>query len=141
MTWERQLDVVEAQCKRYNYAPLDIDMTQIGETLPEAAQKRGLMATGIYFSGAGNVKVTLVTNLAFLMEQETITLLNDQEQKEELKAYEFKTTQYGNIKYSAPSGRDDDDVSMLMMLYRDFASGSVLIPWRGYLGGIKKKVI
>jgi DNA-directed RNA polymerase subunit RPC12/RpoP len=141
MLWEQQLDIVEVQCKRYNHAPVDIDMTQIGETLPEAARKRGLVANGVYFSGAGQVKIQLVSNLALLMEQEAITLLDDPVQKEQLKAYEYKISQYGNIKYSAPSGKEDDDVSMLMMLYRDFASSSVILPFRGYLGGIKKKVI
>jgi len=142
MGWEQQLDIVDVQCKRYNHAPLDIDMTGGGETLPEAARKRGLMANGIYFSGGGNVKEQLVSNLSLLMEQEAVTLLDDETQKEELKSYEYKLNpKTKHVQYSAPSGLHDDHVSMLMMLYRDFASGAIILPYRGLLGGIKKKVI
>jgi len=141
MGWEQQLDLVETHCRRYNHCPLDIDMTGIGETLPEAARGRGLIANGIYWSGGGKIKEQMVSNLSVLMEQKAITLLNDEMQKEELKAYEYSISKAGNVRYSAPRGLRDDHVSMLLMLYSDFNQASVILPYRGFLGGIKKKAI
>lgn len=141
MGWEQQLDIVETHCRRYNFCPIDIDMTGIGDTLPEAARKRGLVANGIYWAGGGHVKEQMVSNLCVLMEQKAITLLDDETQKEELKSYEYSITKSGNIRYSAPQGLQDDHVSMLLMLYSDFNQASVVLPYRGFLGGIKKKVI
>jgi len=141
MLYEHQLDIIEVQCKRYNNAPLDIDMTSGGETLPREAQKRGLQATGIYWSGGGNIKQEMVSHLCVLMEQEAITLLDDEMQKEELKSYTYTITKSGHVKYSAPPGQHDDHVSMLMMLYRDFNAEAVMLPWMGMITGVKKKVV
>jgi hypothetical protein len=142
MGWEQQLDIVETHCRRYNYCPIDIDMTGIGDTLPEAARRRGLVANGIYWAGGGHMKEQMVSNLCVLMEQKAVTLLDDETQKEELKSYEYKINpKTRNVQYSAPQGLQDDHVSMLMMLYSDFNQASVILPYRGFLGGIKKKAI
>jgi hypothetical protein len=141
MGWEQQLDIVETHCRRYNYCPIDIDMTGIGDTLPEAARRRGLVANGIYWAGGGHMKEQMVSNLCVLMEQKAVTLLDDETQKEELKSYEYTISKSGNIRYSAPQGLHDDHVSMLLMLYSDFNQASVILPYRGFLGGIKKKAI
>lgn len=141
MGWEQQLDIVEAHCRRYNFSPLDIDMTGVGDTLPEAARRRGLIANGIYWAGGGHIKEQMVSNLCVLMEQKVVILLNDDTQKDELKSYEYTISKSGNIKYSAPQGEKDDHVSMLLMLYSDFNQASVTLPYRGFLGGIKKKAI
>jgi len=141
MLYEHQLDIIEVQCKRYNNAPIDIDMTSGGETLPREAQKRGLQANGIYWSGGGNIKQEMVSHLCVLMEQEAIVLLDDEMQKEELKSYTYQITKSGHVRYSAPTGQHDDHVSMLMMLYHDFNAGAVMLPWMGMIAGIKKKVV
>ena len=74
MGWEQQLDIVETHCRRYNHCPVDIDMTGIGDTLPEAARRRGLVANGIYWAGGGHMKEQMVSNLCVLMEQKSSNL-------------------------------------------------------------------
>jgi ribosomal protein L33 len=141
MLYEQQLDIIEVQCKRYNNALIEIDMTSGGETLPREAQKRGLQANGIYWSGGGNIKQEMVSHLCVLMEQEIITLLNDEQQKDELKSYTYQISKSGHVRYSAPSGETDDHVSMLIMLYRDFHAKAITLPWMGLIAGVKKKVV
>jgi len=137
--WEFQIDIVVANCMRYNCCPIDIDMTGVGDTLPEFVRKKGITANGIYWAGGGHLKEQMVSNLCVLMEQKAIILLDDDTQKEELKSYEYKLSKNGNVQYSAPQGLHDDHVSCLMMLYSDFNQASVILPYRGFLGGIKKK--
>lgn len=135
--WTVQLNRVETYCKKYNYAPLDIDMTGIGETLPEAAMQRGIQATGHFFTNA--LKGQMVSHLALLFENRDVVLIDDKAQKEELKAYTYTYTKTGQISYHHPQGGHDDLVTMLLLLYRDFHSAALELPWMGLLAGVVKK--
>jgi len=137
LPWTSQLDRVEYLCKRYNNAPLSIDSTGIGETLPEAACQRGVEATGHFFSNA--LKEQMVTHLSLLMERRDVILLDDKDQKEELKSYTYDITKTGKISYHAIQGTHDDLVSMLLLLYKDFQSPVLVLPWMGLLTGIQKR--
>ncbi|MGE5395896.1 MAG: hypothetical protein ACM3MK_00005 [Chitinophagales bacterium] len=141
--WPDQENIVETHVRRYNNAHLYIDCTGIGDTIPSEMIMRGLDVEAIYWSGGGsiNMKEQLVARFIVLMEQKAPTLLNEPVQKAELKAYEYKITKAGHFSYSAPSGMTDDYVSGLIMLYKDFNAINMILPWRGFLGGIKKQAI
>ncbi|MBA1335847.1 MAG: hypothetical protein HPY66_1665 [Firmicutes bacterium] len=140
--WPDQMNIVEMHTKRYNNAHLYIDCTGLGDTIPSTMIMRGLDVEPIYWSGGGtvNMKEQLVAKYIVLMEQKAPTLLNDEVQKGELRAYTYKITKAGHFSYSAPSGMTDDYVSALIMLYKDFNNISTIIPAPLYLGGIKKKI-
>jgi hypothetical protein len=137
LPWTKRLDMVESYCKRYNNAPLTIDSTGIGETLPEAACQRGLNATGVFFTNA--LKEQMVSHLALLMDNRDIILINDKAQKEELKAYTYTFTKTGKISYHHPQGGHDDMVTMLMLLYKDFHSAIETLPFMGLLMGANRQ--
>jgi len=137
LSWTHQLDKVEYYCKRYNNAPLSIDSTGIGETLPEAANQRGINATGYFFSNA--LKEQMVSHLSLLMERREILLLDDNDQKEELKSYTYEITKTGKISYHGVQGTHDDLVSMLLLLYKDFQSATLTLPYVGLLLGGRRK--
>ncbi len=135
LPWTAQLDRVEYYCKKYR-AHLDMDSTGMGETLPEAVSQRGVSVTGHFFTNA--LKERLVSHLALLCEGKDIILINDRDQKEELKAYTYTFTKTGKVSYHHPQGGHDDLVTMLMLLYMDFHVKSQNTPFVGLLlgGGI-----
>lgn len=133
--WTRQLDKVEYLCKLYNYAPLDIDRTGVGDTLVEAAAQRGLDVTGHFFTN--QFKELIVNNLSLLLEQKTIVLLEDENLKSELKAYTYNMTKTGKISYSHPPGGHDDMVDVTMLNFKDFTDTTFIMPYMGLLLGAK----
>jgi len=139
MPWTIQLDRIQSLCTRYNHAHIDIDRTGLGETLPEACAQRGLTVEGHFFSNL--FKEQLVNHFALLCEQKDVVLIDDKALKEEMKAYTYTTTKTGKINYSHPAGGHDDLITAVMLAYKDYNSVGTVLPWRGFLGGIKKKVI
>lgn len=141
--WPDQMNLVELHTRRYNNAHLYVDCTGIGDTIPAELMARGLDVEPIYWSGGGtvNMKEQLVAKFIVLMEQKAPVLLNEEVQKGELRAYSYKITKAGHFSYAAPQGMTDDYVSALIMLYKDLNSTQIVMPFRGMVGGIKKKVI
>lgn len=134
--WTIQLDRVEAYCKKYNNAHLDMDSTGIGETLPEAVAQRGVSVTGHFFTNA--FKEQLVSHLALLCEGKDVVLLDDKDQKEEMKAYTYTFTKTGKVSYHHPVGGHDDLVTVLMLLYMDFNAAVTTLPFMGLLLGARR---
>lgn len=132
--WSRQLDKVEYYCKLYNYAPLDIDRTGVGDTLVEAAQQRGLSAEGHFFTS--QFKELLVNNLSLLMEQKAITLIDNETLKSEMKAYTYTMNKNGKVSYSHPPGGHDDLVDVTMLNFKDYTNSAISMPYMGMLLGV-----
>jgi len=138
--WEDQIARIKVQYDRYRCQKIIIDKTGTGETLPELARRHGMNVEEVYWAGGGTIKQDMVGHFIVLTERKDVLLIDNEMQKNELKAYSYKINpKTRRVSYSAPSGMDDDHVSMLIMLYKDFNSMQVTVPWMGYLGGIKHK--
>lgn len=135
-----QMDAVEYLCKKYNFAPLEIDCTAAGATtLVQSMRLRGVNALEIFFTNA--LKAQWVAHLAVLFENKEIELLSPKvsddakAQMEELKAYTYTYTSTGKISYHHLPGQHDDCVDMLLLLYKDFNSSIMDLPYMGLLLG------
>ncbi len=133
LPWTIQLNKVEAYCKLYNNAHLDMDSTGLGETLPEAVAQRGISVTGHFFTNA--FKEQMVSHFSLLCEGRDVILINDKPQKEELKAYTYSFTKTGKVSFHHPVGGNDDLVTMLLLLYRDYNALTSTLPYIGLLLG------
>jgi len=138
LPWTVQLDRVEYYCKLYNNAHTDMDSTGIGETLPEALAQRGVSVTGHFFTNL--FKEQMVSHFSLLCDGRDMVLIDDRDQKEELKAYTYSFTKTGKISYHHPVGGHDDLVTMLLLLYMDFNSTVQTLPYVGLLLGGKRKL-
>ena len=94
----------------YKWNPLQIHAEENSFGGPQIEQLRNEGLPMIPFKTTGTSKGPLINYLALCLEQESVTLLNDEGLKQELKVYQMERTASGNFKYSAPSGFHDDMV-------------------------------
>lgn len=132
-----QVDEIAVLSRVYNYAPIVIDKTGLGEALPEALAQRGMSVEPIHFTH--QMKEGLVNNLAMLIEQESIKYPKHDALVAELKDYEYKTTQTGITRYgNATSTGNDDLVTALMLAFKDYNIPQATMPFMGLLAGVSK---
>jgi hypothetical protein len=114
--WEVQYSRIIAAAKRYR-ATICIDWTGIGDPIVETLRHAGLSMEP-YKIGGSAAKQQLVEKLRVNIENERISYPNNRwtsPMLRELKAYEYKFSEGGHIKYSAPSGQHDDCVIALAL--------------------------
>lgn len=134
--WTNQLDEIYLLSAKYNYAPVVVDSTGIGDTLIEGLSQRGILVDAVYFNSGSKEK--LVNNLALLIEQQAISYPNWDALVNELKDYGYTITPNGNVKYSATGDKHDDLVTSLMLVYKDYNLPGIVIPWMGVIGALPK---
>jgi hypothetical protein len=78
-----------------------------------ALELPGLPVSGFKFTNSS--KASLINNLALLIEQQQIKLMDVPVQTNELQAYEYKVTAGGAVSSSAPDGMHDDCVMALAL--------------------------
>lgn len=89
------------------------DKTGVGEAIDEMVGQIGLPAEGVVFTG--NSKSAMVNSLMVAIQKQEIELLNWTELDREMDAYEVQVNDLGKPKYSAPAGKNDDIVAMLLL--------------------------
>ena len=112
ISWERQIAAIVTCAKRYN-AKVFVDSTGLGDPIFERLRNAGLRVSG--FSLNMHSKEDLINNLAMMIEQGRIRLMDIKAQTNELLAYEYELTPSKNIRMNAPSGMHDDCVIALAL--------------------------
>jgi len=134
-SWTKQMDDITKLARYYNNAQVVMDRTGIGEVLPEALQQRGVDVEPLYVSNL--IKEQMVSNLAFLIEQEKISYPYYEPLIFELKDYEYTITKTGNIRYSASTSRRQDDlVDAMMLAFKDYDSMELDLPFLGLIQNV-----
>lgn len=105
---------ITAIAKEYNNARVILDATGAGGPVGEDLKFAGLMIDE-FVIGTNQAKRDLVERLSVFIQQGQIFIPNHQKMIRELKAYGYKTTDAGNVTYSAPRGRHDDYVISLAL--------------------------
>lgn len=113
ISWERQIERIKAVAGMYPGSKLLLDSTGIGDPIFEQLRKLGLRVEGYQLSNTS--KEQLIDNLAMLIEQSRIHLLNDAVQSAEMMAYQYELTPSRNVRMNAPAGMHDDTVIALAL--------------------------
>ena len=123
--WAAQKEKIVLTAKRFNSALIVIDATGfsagsvIAEDLLEHPLVKDLRVMNLqvvpfnFGGGQGKNKRAMIEKLIVAIEQRLITFPNIPELVDELKAYTFDVTDFGNIRYGAPEGLHDDCVCSL----------------------------
>jgi len=118
LPWHMQRDRIAAIARHYNHAKLCVDATGLGDPNIEELVRDGLLVEGFVFTN--QTKRELIERLVVALEKKQIsfpeegtgTLIG------ELESFEYQTTAFGNITYSAPDGYKDDAVLSLALCVR-----------------------
>ncbi len=112
--WDIQLSRVAAVAAKYG-ARCTVDSSGVGDPIYDRLRQMlpGLTVTGFKFTASS--KDQLISNLALMIEQRQIELMDIPVQTNELLAYEYTITKGGNITSSAPTGMHDDTVMALAL--------------------------
>lgn len=111
--WSLQKARIEAVARRYNNALVRIDATGVGDPITEDLERVGLRIEPYIFTQ--NSKKDLVDNLALLLEQDDIKIIQIQELIDELNSFRLEKTISGKTRYEAPEGQHDDCVMALAL--------------------------
>ena len=138
MGWDAQFDYIEMISRRYNNAPIKFGRTG-HEMIESQLIKRGLSTIAINEQGSN--KENLVENLARVVENRQIIVLDDGEEITERAKLEFddyvrdkkdKKVFYHN----ATSDGHDDHVSAAYFVCFDVESVEPVIPYDGFIVGV-----
>lgn len=113
ISWERQIGAIEAFYQRFDGATVLVDSTGVGDPIYERLVRLGMKVKGFKFSSQS--KEQLIDNLAMLIEQRSVSLLDHDVQTNELLAYQYEMTAGRNIRMNAPAGMHDDCVIALAL--------------------------
>lgn len=111
--WNLQKARIEALARRYNTARVIIDSTGVGDPITEDLERQGLAIEPFKFTEIS--KRQLLDNLALLLEQDRITLPDDEGLLSELEATRFEMSDNGKVKVVTPQGITDDRVMSLAL--------------------------
>lgn len=112
ISWERQIAAIRRFMERYPDATVILDSTGVGDPIYEQLRISGRVE-GFKFTSAS--KEALIDNLAMLIEQSAVSLLDIPEQTNELLAYQYELTPSRNVRMNAPAGMHDDTVIALAL--------------------------
>lgn len=140
MGWDAQFDLIAMYSTQYNNAIIKFGQTG-HEMVKSQLEKRGLTTMAMNEQGAN--KANLVENLARVIENRQITLLDDHTELTERIKFEFKDyvrdTKKGTVQYhNATSGGHDDHVSAAYFVCVDVETVNPVMPYLGLIGGCKK---
>lgn len=113
------------------------DKTGVGEALDDMMAQLPFPFEGITFTNQS--KSSMVGKLIMAFEKKELLLLNWPEMLRELESYEISTNDIGTAKYSAPQGKHDDIVSMLMLANQGLNEYSGLGMELNFLEDLPKK--
>jgi hypothetical protein len=115
ISWERQVGRIKSVLESFPKAKLLLDSTGVGDPIFERLRKE---VPGARIEGYGltnSSKEALIDNLAMLIEQARIRLMDLPEQTSELLAYQYELTAARNVRMNAPEGMHDDTVIALAL--------------------------
>src|SRR6266705_649730 len=120
--WERfnkidytfQVEKVVSIAHWYNYAPVEMDATGVGDPLLEQVRNYDVIITGHKFTNV--MKEQLIRNLSIMLERVAITFPPITILINELRLFSYYYTLHNNVQYEAPSGEHDDTVISLALV-------------------------
>lgn len=121
-SWEVQREKIILAAKRLNNARVVIDASgfSAGSVIAEDLENHPLVqdlrmaqVAAIPFKFTNPSKRALVEKLMVCIEQQLVTFPDIPEFISELHAFTYETTEFGNIRYTAPEGMHDDTVMAL----------------------------
>lgn len=137
--WDKQFDEIARLSRIYNHAPVVMDRTGLGETIPSQLTKRGMEVEDVFFSP--KEKENMVNNLAMLIEQHRISYPKFEPLLLEFKDYQYsispktKSISFGN----ASKNGHDDLVTAMMLAYKNFDLLEEGLPFMGLIGGVNHR--
>lgn len=112
ISWERQIARIVTVANTYN-AVVYLDSTGIGDPIFERLRATGIKVNGYVLTNSS--KEQLINNLAMLLEQKSLSLMDIPEQTAELQVYQYELTNARNVRMNAPPGMHDDTVIALAL--------------------------
>lgn len=125
ISWEFQRSKVISLCNKYKPEVILAEENSIGGPNIEALQSLGLPVRP--FKTTYVSKAPLIESLVLAIEQKELTLLNDTQMKNELKAYEMQPLSNGGWQYGAPPGTHDDIVIATALAWKAMNAPSRVI--------------
>ena len=122
-----QIGRFKAMHERFGVQAWIAEANSMGGPLVEMLQREGLPVRA--FTTTNATKAQLVDALALALEQNAITLLDDEVQIAELESYEMERLPSGAMRYSAPEGAHDDCVMSVMLALHGAAAPEVTVRW------------
>lgn len=107
LDWNIQKARIEAIYHRFNRPRGYIDATGVGDPIVEDLTKRGIRLEPYKFTEQS--RKDLLTNLSLKLEQRTVTLLDDETLKSELRYFQYELVGQ-KLKIKAPDSLHDDTV-------------------------------
>ncbi len=107
---------------RYNDAQIIAETNSMGQANIEALQNAGVYVTGFTTTNATKTGAIQLLELAF--ERGDIRLLDDENQINELMAYQSEKLPSGLIRYGSPDGLHDDTVMALAIAWQGIAKAT-----------------
>ena len=101
--------------ERFGQPPVLAEYNSMGGPMVEALQNMGINVTPFNTTNASKAQIIQALELAF--ERRQITILDDEEQTNELLAYESERLPSGLVRYGAPEGAHDDMVMALAIAH------------------------
>lgn len=116
---------IKAIVDRWHPTRVLAEANSMGEPNIEDLRNEGVSVTG--FDMTGQSKPELIEDLILALETDRASILPDEIQKNELKAFDVTTTATGYKRYAAPDGMHDDCVIALALSRRAATRGGVLL--------------
>jgi hypothetical protein len=113
ISWEAQYHKIIQVARQYRALAV-MDSTGIGDPIVETIQAAGIPVEPYKISGT-TAKQQLIEKLKISIEQQKISFPDIPVLRRELQSYEYKLSESGAIKYSAPVGQHDDCVISLAL--------------------------
>ncbi len=113
LEWPYQKTKIKELSKRYNNAVVAIDSTGLGDPIADDLQRDGVPIIPRKFTN--EFKKQIIEKLATWIEMQNITLLDNDDQKQELGIFTYDITDSGRMSYNAPVGFHDDIVNSLAL--------------------------
>lgn len=126
-----------AVAERYNRARVIIDSTGVGEPIYDDLLDAGLLVEDFKFTNIS--KRMLIDKLRIYIEEGKITIPNEEHLQEELRAFAYRVSDFGNYQYAAPQGLHDDEViSLALAVWGLTGSANPMSPIQEELGKIRR---
>ena len=112
--WSRTIETIVDLYKSWNRPTLTIDSTGVGDPVSELLKRRGVRCEDFKFSNKS--KDQLVKKMCLYFDEKKIKLPPIDQATNlitELEQFSYEILESGRIKYSAPTGKHDDEVMSL----------------------------
>ena len=104
---------------KLGYPKVNLDMTGLGQSVFDSLQvSMGNKIEGISFTST--TKKDMIQNMQILIEQNRYLPFHDQQELDQISAYEYQSTKGGGVTYNAPDGQHDDFVIATALALLEF---------------------